>query len=143
MTKQQSDPKPRWHHTWKPIAAAIGILLIVASPTEAAFRVILCDTPEQIERVFTVHADGKTFDEAIESTNMQAERPNACSKATVEATLLGVVRDITLRGNTHTIIKVAVTAVSDGKNMVPVPFLEQFGMMPGRTSGMLDNESGI
>jgi hypothetical protein len=143
MSKRQSYPKPRWHDVWKPISAAIGILLIVASPTKAAFRVILCDTPDQIERVFTLHADGTTFDEAIKSTNVLAEKPNACSKATVEATLLGVVRDITLRGNTHTIIKVAVTAVSDGKNMVPVPFLEQFGMMPGRTSGMLDNESGI
>src|SRR5689334_13428525 len=104
---------------WRLISAAIGILLILSSPAKSAFRVILCDTPEQIEQVFTLHADGITFEEAIESTNLQAEKPNACSKATVEASLLGVVRNITLRGNTHVIVKVAVTAVSDGKTMLP------------------------
>jgi hypothetical protein len=128
---------------WKPISAAIGILLIVGSPAKAAFRVILCDTPEQIEHVFTLHADDITFEAAIEATNLQAGRPNACSKVTVEATLLEVVRDITLRGNTHIIVKVAVTAVSDGENMLPVPFLEQFGVMPGRRDKVLDNKSGI
>jgi hypothetical protein len=127
----------------KPISAAIGSLLIVGSPAKAAFRVILCDTPEQIERVFALHVDGATFDDAIKSTNTQAESPNACSKATVEATLLEVVREITLRGNTHAIIKVAVTAVSDGENMLPVPSLEQFGVMPGRRGRVFDNESGI
>ena len=128
---------------WKLISAAIGILLSLGSPAKAGFRVILCDTPEQIERVFTLHADGITFEEAIESTNLQAKRPNACSKATVEASLLEVVREITIRGDTHVIVKVAVTAVSDGKNMLPIPFLEQFGVMPGRRDKVLDKESGI
>ena len=126
---------------WKLISAAIGMMLIVGSPARAAFRVILCDTPEQIERVFTLQADGMTFEEAIDSTNLQVEKPNACSKATVEASLLEVVRDITLRGNIHIIVKVAVTAVSDGKTMLPIPFLEQFGVMPG--GRVLSKESGI
>ena len=52
--------------------------------------------------------------------------------ATVEATLLEEVRDITLRGNTYTIVKVAVTKVSYGEQMLPVPFLEQFAVMPGK-----------
>lgn len=127
---------------WQVISTAIGILLTVGSPAKAAFRVILCDTPEQIERVFTLQADGITFEEAIESTNLQAERPNACGKATVEASLLEVVREITLRGNAHNIVKVGVTAVSDGKNMLPIPFLVQFGVMPG-TRNVLGKESGI
>jgi hypothetical protein len=117
--------------------------LIVGSPAKAAFRVILCDTPEQIERVFTLQADGMSFEEAIESTNLRAEKPNACSKATVEASLLEVVRDITLSGNSHVIVKVAVTAVSDGNNMLPIPYLEQFGMMPGTRGEILGKESGI
>ena len=133
----------RQHVMWKLILAAIGILLIVSSPTKAAFRVILCDTPEQIERVFTLHAGGTTFEEAIESTNLQAEKPNACSKATVEASFLEVVRDITLRGNAHVIVKVVVTAVSDGNNMLPIPFLEQFGVMSGTRGEILGKESGI
>ena len=128
---------------WKLISAAIGILLIVSSPAKAAFRVILCDTPEQIERVFTLQAGGITFEEAIESTNLQSEKPDACSKATVEASLLEVVRDFTLRGNTHIIVKVAVTAVSDGKNMLPVQFLEQFGVMPVSGGKVFGKESGI
>jgi len=128
---------------WKVTSTAIGILLTVGSPAKAAFRVILCDTPEQIERVFTLQADGMTFEAAIESTNLHAEKPNACSKATVEASLLEVVRDITLRGNTHIIVKVAVTAVSDGKNMLPIPVLEQFGVMPGGRGEVLSKESGI
>jgi len=128
---------------WKLISAAIGMMLIVGSPARAAFRVILCDTPEQIERVFTLQADGMTFEEAIDSTNLQVEKPNACSKATVEASLLEVVRDITLKGNPHIIVKVAVTAVSDGKNMLPVPFLEQFGVMPRGKGEVLGKESGI
>ena len=133
----------RQHVMWKLILAAIGILLIVSSPTKAAFRVILCDTPEQIERVFTLHAGGTTFEEAIESTNLQAEKPNACSKATVEASFLGVVRDITLRGNAHVIVKVVVTAVSDGERMLPVPLLKQFGVMPGGRDNVLDDKGGI
>jgi len=128
---------------WKLISAAIGMMLIVGSPARAAFRVILCDTPEQIERVFTLQADGMTFEEAIDSTNLQVEKPNACSKATVEASLLEVVRDITLKGNPHIIVKVAVTAVSDGKKMLPVPFLEQFGVMPRGKGEVLGKESGI
>jgi hypothetical protein len=52
------------------------------------------------------------------------------------------VREITIRGDTHVIIKVAVTAVSDGKNMLPIPFLEQFGVMPGRRDKVLGKESG-
>jgi len=61
----------------------------------------------------------------------------------VEASLLEVVRDITLRGNAHVIVKVVVTAVSDGNNMLPIPFLEQFGMMPGTRGEMLGKEGGI
>ena len=128
---------------WKRISAVIGVLLIGGSPAQAAFRVILCDTPEQIEQVFTLHADGITFEEAVEAANLQAGRPNACSKATVEATLLGAVRDITLRGNTYTIVKVVVTAVSDGERMLPVPFLKQFGVMPGGRDNVLDGKGGI
>jgi hypothetical protein len=128
---------------WKGISAAIGFLLTVGSPAQAAFRVILCDTPEQIERVFTLQADGMTFEEAIDTTNLHAQKPNACSKATVEASILEVVRDITLKGNTHIIVKVGVTAVSDGKNMLPIPFLEQFGVMPGGRGEVLSKESGI
>jgi hypothetical protein len=128
---------------WKVISAAIVTLLTAGSPAKAAFRVILCDTPEQIERVFTLQADGMTFEEAIESTNLHAEKTNACSKATVEASLVEVVRNFTLRGNTHIIVKVSVTAVSDGKNMLPIPFLEQFGVMPGGRGEMLSKESGI
>ena len=98
----------------------------------AANRLILCDTAERIEHVFTLHTDAITFDEAIDAANKQARRANACSKVTVEATLLEEVRDITLRGNTYTIVKVAVTGVSDGERMLPVPFLEQFAVMPGK-----------
>jgi hypothetical protein len=126
---------------WKRISAAIGILLIVGLPANAAYRVILCDTPGQIEQVFALHADDITFEEAIEATNLQAGKSNACSKATVEATLLEEVRDITLRGNTYTIVKVEVTAVSDGEHMLSVPFLKQFGVMPGRKDKALDDES--
>jgi hypothetical protein len=128
---------------WRVISAAIGTLLIVASPAKAAFRVILCDTPEQIEQVFTLQADGITFEVAIEATNSQAGRPNACSKVTVEATLVGEVRNITLRGDTYIIVKVVVTAVSDGEHMLPVPFLNQFGVMPGGRERVLDDGSGI
>jgi len=96
------------------------------------YRLILCDTKEQIEQVFTLETEGITFDEAIASVNKRAGRPNACTKATVEATLVEEVRDFTLRGDTYTIIKVAVTAVSDGERMLPVPFLEQFAVMPGK-----------
>jgi hypothetical protein len=93
---------------------------------------ILCDTAEQIEQVFTLSRNEVTFDEAIEAANKQAGRPNACSKATVKAKLLEEVRDIPLRGDTNTIIKVVVTEVSDGERMLPVPLLEQFAVMPGK-----------
>ena len=99
----------------KGFLAAITVLLLVAPPARAAQRVILCDTAEQIEQVFALQADGKTtFDDAIESTNIRAGSTNACSKATIQATLLEVVRDITIRGKTYTIIKVAVTAAAKG-----------------------------
>jgi len=128
---------------WRLISPAIGILLIVGSPAKAAFRVILCDTPEQIEHVFTQQADGKTFEQAIEATNSQAGKPNACSKVTVEAALVGAVRNITLRGNTYIIVNVVVTAVFDGEHMLPVPDLNQFGVMRGGRDGVLDDGSGI
>src|SRR5262245_54089688 len=99
---------------WKCISLMMGVLVIVCSPANAAFRVILCDAPEQIELVFTLQADGRSFEEAIEATNLRAANPNACSKATVDATLVGAVRSITLRGNNYVIVKVVVTAVSDG-----------------------------
>ena len=105
---------------------------------------ILCDTAEQIEQVFTLQADGKTtFDDAIKSTNIRAGSTNACSKATVQATLLGAVRDITIRGKNYTIVTVAVTAVSDGERMLPIPFLKQFGVMPGTPDKAPDDEGGI
>ena len=119
------------------------MLLFVAVPATAAQRVILCDTAEQIEQVFTLHADdGTTFDDAIKATNLQAGRTNACSKATVRAALLEVVRDITLRGKTYSVVKVIVTAVSDGVRMLPVPSLKQFGIMPGKIDKIPD-EGGI
>ena len=105
---------------------------------------ILCDTAEQIEQVFTLQADDKTtFDDAIKATNIQAGSANACSKATVRARLLEAVRDITIRGKKYTIVKVAVTAVSDGERMLPVPFLKQFGVMPGTPDKLGDDEGGI
>jgi len=117
---------------WKRITVAISILQFAGSSVSAANRLILCDTAEQIEQVFTLQTEEITFEQAIHAANEQAGRPNACSKATVEATLLEQVRDITLRGNTYTIVKVAVTEVSDGERMLPVPFLEQFAVMPGK-----------
>jgi hypothetical protein len=117
---------------WKGMTAAVAIFVFAGSPAGAAYRLILCDTAQQIEQVFTLHTESITFEEAIDATNKQAGRPNVCSKATVEATFLEEVRDITLRGSTYTIVKVRVTEVSDGEHMVPVPFLEQFAMMPGR-----------
>ena len=117
---------------WKCIIIAIGILLVIDPSADAGYRLILCDTAEQIEQVFALQADKKTFDEAIEAANKYAGRPNACSKATVKATLLEEVRDFTLRGDIYTIVKVAVTEVSDGEHMLPVPFLEQFAVMPGK-----------
>jgi hypothetical protein len=79
-----------------------------------------------------LHTEDMAFDEAIDVANKEAGRPNACSKVTVEATLLEEVREFTLRGNTYTIVKVAVTGVSDGELMLPVPLLEQFAVMPGK-----------
>jgi hypothetical protein len=129
---------------WKVLLAVIGVLLLVASPARAAQRVILCDTAEQIEQVFTLQADDKTtFDDAIKATNIRAGSANACSKATVHATLLEAVRDITVRGKKYTIVKVAVTAVSDGERMLPVPSLKQFGVMPGTPDKLGDDEGGI
>jgi hypothetical protein len=129
---------------WKGFLPAIGALLLVASPARAAQRVILCDTAEQIEQVFTLQAEEKTtFDDAIKATNTRAGSTNACSKATVHATLLEAVRDITIRGKKYTIVKVAVTAVSDGERMLPVPLLKQFGVMPGTPEKLSDDEGGI
>jgi hypothetical protein len=129
---------------WKGFLAAIGLLLLVAFPARAAQRVILCDTAEQIEQVFTLQAEEKTtFDDAIKATNIRAGSTNACSKATVHATLLEAVRDITIRGKKYTIVKVAVTAVSDGERMLPVPFLKQFGVMPDTPEKLSDDEGGI
>jgi len=113
---------------WKRISAVIGVLLIVGSPANAAFRVILCDTPRQIEQSFTLHPDGTIFEEAIEAANVQAGRPNACSKGPVEATLVAGVRDITLPGNTYTIVRVVVTAVCDGEYMLPVHGIHEQGV---------------
>jgi hypothetical protein len=128
---------------WKCFAVTIGMLLLVGAPARAAQRVILCDTAEQIEQVCTLHADDRTtFDDAIKATNSQAGRTNACSKATVWATFLEVVRDITLQGKTYSIVKVIVTAVSDGERMLPVPSLKQFGIMPGKIDKVPD-EGGI
>jgi len=59
---------------------------------------ILCDSAEQVEQVFTLQTgEQTTLEDAIKATNIQAGRSNACSKATVLATLLEVVRDITIR----------------------------------------------
>jgi len=112
---------------WKHILAVIGVPLIVGSPADAAFRVILCDTPKQIEQLFTLHADDTIF-EAIEATNVQAARPNACSKVPVEATFVGGVRDMTLPGNTYAIVRVVVTAVSYGEYMLPVHGIHEQGV---------------
>jgi hypothetical protein len=129
---------------WKGMIA-IAIFVVAGSPAGAAHRLILCDTAQQIEQVFALHTEAITFEEAIDATNKQAGRPNACIKATVEATFLEEVRDITLGGSTYTIVKVRVTKVGDGERTVPVPLLEQFVMMSGRKEQghVLDRQGAI
>src|SRR5207237_4398503 len=73
---------------WKLIIVTIGIAQCILSSANASNRLILCDTAEQIEQVFTLQRDDITFEEAIDAANKPAGRPNSCSKATVEATRL-------------------------------------------------------
>jgi hypothetical protein len=41
------------------------------------------------------------------------------------------------------IVKGVITAVSNGKRMPQSPFLRQFGVMPGTTDKVPDDEGGI
>jgi len=117
---------------WKHIAIAVTFLLF-GTPARAQQLLILCDTADQVELVFTLQAQGIASDQALDAANKQAKAV-VCGFMVAEAKIIERVRDVPVNGISFTIVKVAVTGFFDGKQMLVGTALEQFAAHPSKPS---------
>ena len=115
------------------VIMVIGVVLFVVPAKAEQARALFCDTPDQVEVVYTLHAEGVAAEDVVKAVNKQAGS-QACGVALVEADVVDVVKTLVIKGDTYTIIKVIIRAVSVGGMMRPVMDIEQYALMTGKKS---------
>ena len=109
----------------------MGVLLWVLPARAQVQQVLICDTAEQVETIYTAFAAKIPMEEVVEAVN-KAAGASACGVAAIVAHPIEMVKTIKLNGREHIIIKIAVVAVFNGVTVVPVNRLEQFSIMIGK-----------
>ena len=113
------------------LSLVLGLTLLVTPAPAQVQPVILCNSADEVEGVYTAYAEGIPLQEVIEANNKN-QGGNSCGIATVEASVVENVRLINVKGDTFVIIKVYITAVEYYGKLRPVDGLIQYGLMPLR-----------
>lgn len=117
---------------------AMTALALCAAPVHAAedqteqLKVgsgIICDTQEQALRIVALRNGGSEMPHAILLVNQEAASPTACGTAIVAVSQTEDVQQETMSGQSVTVTKIVVRAISDGVNWAQVPDTVQYAIV--------------
>ncbi len=90
---------------------------------------IICNTPEQMQRLVGLRIDGAEVDQAVGVVNGEARDPRACGVAAV-AFMSGSMVDMkNVHGKLVQIMRISVVAAYDGQQWAPIPEMTQYALM--------------
>jgi hypothetical protein len=91
---------------------------------------VICDTRDQAKRLVSLQNDGREIKEALGTVNREAQNPIACGPAKVMFRVAEPGDGDQLAGQSVTVVKIVIHAISVGDQWSDVPDVEQYAIMP-------------
>jgi hypothetical protein len=117
---------------------AIAALALCAAPLQANDEApkplsigygIICNTSEQALRLVALRNEGSEIQRAVGLVNREADNPSACGDALVVFRVAEEVHKDRIAGQRVIVMKVVVSAVSNGVHWSKVPDLVQYALV--------------
>jgi hypothetical protein len=127
--------------SWAATAAALALLGITSGAIAAgqtdpldesnvAIGIgIICNTPEQMQRLVGMRIDGAEMDRAVSVVNNEAHDPRACGVAAVAFMTEKLVDMKNVQGKMVQIVRINVVAAYDGQQWARVPVMTQYALL--------------
>jgi len=90
---------------------------------------IICNTPEQMQRLVGLRNNGKEMNRAVIAVNDEAKDPRACGVAAVAFMSDKMVDMKNVQGKLVQIVRISVVATFDGRQWARVPVMTQYAMI--------------
>jgi hypothetical protein len=90
---------------------------------------IICNTPEQMERLIGLRNDGEEMNRAVVAVNDEAKDPRACGVAVVAFMSDKMVDMKNVQGKLVQIVRISVVAAFDGRRWARVPTMTQYALI--------------
>lgn len=90
---------------------------------------IICNTPEQMERLVGLRNDGKEMKGAVVAVNDEAKDPRACGVAAVAFMSDKMIDMKNVQGKLVQIVRISVVATFDGRRWARVPVMTQYALI--------------
>ena len=90
---------------------------------------IICNTPEQMQRLIRLRMDGAGVNRAVLAVNGEAKDPRACGVAAVAYVSDKMVDMKTVKGKLVQIMRISVIATFDGQQWARVPAMTQYALI--------------
>jgi hypothetical protein len=90
---------------------------------------IICNTPEQMQRLIGMRNDGAEMDAAVIAVNHEAKDPRACGVAAVAFMSDKMVELKNVQGKLVQIVRISVVAAFDGQQWSRVPLMTQYALI--------------
>jgi hypothetical protein len=124
-------------------AAAAAAALVIWSATPGNVRAnpigeesnvaigvgLICNTPEQMQRLVGLRIDGEEVTRAVNVVNDEAKDPRACGVAAVAFMSDKMVDMKTVNGKLVQIVRISVVAAFDGKQWSRIPLMTQYALI--------------
>jgi hypothetical protein len=127
--------------SWAATAAALALWSLTPGSVSAETTIpmddenvaigvgIICNTPEQMQRLIGMRADGAEMDRAVSVVNNEAKDPRACGVAAVAFMSDKMVDMKNVQGKLVQIVRISVVAAFDGKQWARVPLMTQYALI--------------
>jgi hypothetical protein len=93
---------------------------------------VICNTPEQMERLIGLRNDGEEMNRAVIAVNDEANDQRACGVAAVAFMSDKMVDMKNVRGKLVQIVRISVVATFDGRQWARVPVMTQYALIEPR-----------
>src|SRR5688500_18083421 len=90
---------------------------------------IICNTPEQMERLIGLRNDGKALHRAVVAVNDEAKDSRACGVAAVAFMSDKMIDMKNVQGKLVQIVQISVVATFDGRQWARVPIMTQYALI--------------
>lgn len=90
---------------------------------------IICNTPQQMDRLVGMRNKGAAMDAAVIAVNHEAKDPRACGVAAVAFMSDKMVEMKNVQGKLVQIVRINVVAAFDGRQWARVPLMTQYALI--------------